>query len=51
VLWVFLGLLACANAFIVWCCLVVGGDADRRDKRLFEEYMKNKGGEDDGNSS
>lgn len=52
-MWVVWFLLACALAcaFCMYCCCVLGGEADELDKRLFEAYLKqNKGGEDDGDT-
>ena len=36
------GVIAGAVGIIVWTCLVVGAEADERDRQMFEKYVKEK---------
>ncbi len=35
-----IGFLCGAITLIVWTCLVVGAEADERDRQMFEEWKK-----------
>lgn len=35
-----IGFLCGAVTLIVWTCLVVGAEADERDRQMFEEWKK-----------
>lgn len=35
-----IGFLCGAITLIVWTCLVVGAEADERDRQMFEKYVK-----------
>ena len=37
-----LGFLCGAITLIVWTCLVVGAEADERDRQMFEKYVKER---------
>lgn len=36
------GVLVGAVVLMVWACLIVGAEADERDRQMFEEYIKEK---------
>lgn len=36
------GVLVGAVVLMVWACLIVGAEADERDRQMFEEYVKEK---------
>lgn len=37
-----LGFLSGAVTLIVWTCLVVGAEADERDRQMLDKYIKEK---------
>ena len=37
-----LGMLTGIVLVVVWTCLVVGAEADERDRQMFEKYIKEK---------
>lgn len=41
------GVLVGAVVLMVWACLIVGAEADERDRQMFEEYIKEKENEID----
>ena len=36
------GVLVGAVVLMVWACLIVGAEADERDRQMFEKYVKEK---------
>ena len=34
------GVLVGAVVLMVWACLIVGAEADERDRQMFEKYIK-----------
>ena len=37
-----LGFLSGAVTLIVWACLIVGAEADEKERQMFEEHIKEK---------
>lgn len=36
------GVLVGAVVLMVWACIIVGAEADERDRQMFEEHIKEK---------
>lgn len=36
------GVLVGAVVFMVWACLIVGAEADERERKMFEKHIKEK---------
>ena len=36
------GVLVGAVMLMVWACIIVGAEADEKEKQMFEEYIKEK---------
>lgn len=36
------GVLVGAVVLMVWACLIVGAEADEKDRQMFEKYLKEK---------
>lgn len=41
------GVLVGAVVLMVWACIIVGAEADERDRQMFEKYVKEKENEID----
>lgn len=36
------GVLVGAVVFMVWACIIVGAEADEKDRQMFDKYIKEK---------
>lgn len=41
-----IGVIIGAIGIILWTCLIVGAEADEKDRQMFEKYLKEKENEE-----